>query len=248
VRDTLRTLYDRLLLRQRVGGREPVVAPHMLFLGPPGTGKTTVARLVGRMFQSLGLLPTAKILEVNRSDLVGGYVGQTAIRTREAIDRALGGVLFIDEAYSLAQGGPQDFGREAIDTLVAAMENERGRLVVISAGYPDAMNAFLDANEGLRSRFTVTVDFPNYPPEILYEILARMARTAGYTVDPAAGPAIQEWFRRRMATDRGSFANARTARNFLEQMEARLAGRVRGLPADADRALFTTLTEEDLPS
>ena len=245
VRDQLRALHQRLRHRQRIGAAG-IVAPHLLFVGPPGTGKTTVARLVGRMFHALGLLPRPDVVETGRAELVAGYLGQTAIQTQAMIDRARGGVLFIDEAYALAQGGPQDFGREAINTLVPAMTNLRGQLVVIAAGYPDAIAELLAKNEGLASRFGQTVEFPDYPPDDLVTILERMA-APDYALDPSARPAVAAWFTRCRAADPRAFANARTAGGLLEQMEARLAARTLDLPDDTEISLLTTLTAADLP-
>ena len=180
VKQVITDLASLLRHRQRIGS-DAVVAPHMLFLGPPGTGKTTVARLTGKILQALGVLRSGHVVEVSRADLVGGYIGQTAPKTNAVIERAREGVLFIDEAYSLARGEPggRDFGQEAIDAMVQAMENLRGKLVVIAAGYPGPMEQFLLSNPGLPSRFTERVEFPDYSESELAEILRRVCADAG---------------------------------------------------------------------
>ena len=246
VKEVITDLAYRLRHRQRIGGGR-VIAPHMLFLGPPGTGKTTVARLVGEIFQSLGVLRTGKVVEVSRADLVAGYIGQTAIKTTAVIDRARDGVLFIDEAYSLARGGSdgRDFGHEAIDTLVAAMENLRGQLVVIAAGYPGPMEEFLRSNPGLLSRFTERVAFPEYSEADLGEILRRNCVAEGYELPPEALAQAVRWFAARRRRHPDSFGNARASRDLFDRMEASLARRVSGEP-DGTPGL-STFREEDIP-
>ena len=149
-------------VRRRNGLNAVAPSPHLVFTGNPGTGKTTVARHIGRIYKSLGLLSSGHVVEVDRSQLVGGYVGQTAIKTREALDSAKGGVLFIDEAYSLARDHANDYGHEAIETILAYMENNRGQIVVVVAGYPAEMKTFMSRNPGLASRFDYTLPFPDY--------------------------------------------------------------------------------------
>jgi SpoVK/Ycf46/Vps4 family AAA+-type ATPase len=246
VKEVISDLAYRLRHRQRtVGGR--VIAPHMLFLGPPGTGKTTVARLTGEIFQALGVLRTGNVVEVSRADLVAGYIGQTAIKTTAVIDRARDGVLFIDEAYSLARGGAdgRDFGHEVIDTLVAAMENLRGQLVVIAAGYPGPMEEFLRSNPGLLSRFTERVAFPDYSEADLGEILRRVCVAEGYTLPPEVLAQAVRWFAARRRLDPDSFGNARAARSLFERMEASLARRVSGEPDEAPG--LSTFHQDDIP-
>lgn len=237
VKDAIRTLVNQLRLKQR-RGRGEVTAPHLLFLGPPGTGKTTVARMIGRIFKSLGLLVSGHVIEVGRKDLVGGYIGQTAIKTGERIADALDGVLFIDEAYSLSRGGDgRDFGQESIDTLNQDMENMRGRLAVIAAGYPRQMDEFLASNPGLASRFTVRVDFPDYSDGELLDIALAMAAKDEYVIAPAARERALAWFAAKRAASPGAFGNGRAARGLLAEMEARLGARVAADP-DADDSTF----------
>jgi len=245
VKDAIRTLVNQLRLKQRRGKGE-VTAPHLLFLGPPGTGKTTVARMIGRIFKSLGLLVSGHVVEVGRKDLVGGYIGQTAIKTGERIADALDGVLFIDEAYSLSRtGDSRDFGQEAIDTLNQDMENLRGRLVVIAAGYPRQMDEFLVSNPGLESRFTVRVDFPDYSDSELLEILLAMATKDEYVIAPAARDRALTWFAAQRAARLDAFGNGRAARGLLAEMEARLGARV---AADQDADDLSTFQAQDVPN
>jgi SpoVK/Ycf46/Vps4 family AAA+-type ATPase len=240
VKDGIRDLILRIQLSRR-RDRGDVVAPHMVFLGPPGTGKTTVAREIGRVLRELGLLTRGHVVETGRADLVAGYIGQTAIRTKERIEEAMGGVLFIDEAYSLARGGDLDFGQEAIETLVQEMENRRGRLVVIAAGYTAEMHRFISANVGLASRFTAKIEFPPYGLDDLQEILRNLAAAQGYRLDSAADDRTRVWFAAAMTSP--DFGNGRSARELLNAIETRLALRVADDPdADHDQILA-----EDVP-
>ncbi|MFI5957825.1 AAA family ATPase [Cryptosporangium sp. NPDC051539] len=248
VKDTIRRLANRLRLRQRLGGEAPV-APHLLFLGPPGTGKTTVAATIGRILHSLGLLAKGHVVEATRDKLVAGYVGQTEGKTTALIEKALDGVLFIDEAYSLAGRGENDFGRDAINVLVPAMESLRGRLVVVAAGYPEPMREFLAQNEGLASRFTVEVDFPSYTPDELGLILTRMAESSrpAYQVLPEVRTRAELVLARRQQARPRDFGNGRAARGLLVEMEERLAERTLELPEDVDPQQLTTFRPEDVP-
>ena len=206
-------------------GRERVVL-HMVFRGNPGTGKTTVARLVARLFRALGLLERGHLVEVERADLVGEYIGHTAARTREVVRRALGGVLFVDEAYSLARGGDKDFGREATDVLVKAMEDHRDELAVVLAGYGAEMDRLVQSNPGLRSRLATHLDFPDYTPDQLLRIVEAMAEGRQYRLTPAARLRIQEMLRAPGVRPVLSTGNARLMRNLLERALRRQAQRL----------------------
>lgn len=173
-------------LRRKNGMAPMATSPHLVFVGNPGTGKTSVARHIGRMYHRLGLLSSGHVVEVDRSGLVGGYVGQTAIKTREVLDSARGGILFIDEAYTLSQRHSNDYGQEAIETIMNYMENNRGQIVVIVAGYPGEMQDFLEANPGLASRFDHTIDFPDYSDDELVEIFGGIATQNDYEIDDDA--------------------------------------------------------------
>ncbi|MBB5121039.1 hypothetical protein AF335_20230 [Streptomyces eurocidicus] len=245
VKELIRDLVDRLRLRRlRGGGGFP--PPHMLFVGPPGTGKTTVARLTGRVLHALGLLARGHLVEVTRAELVAGYEGRTAARTQRAVRSALDGVLFVDEAYSLSRGRHGgDFGTEALDTLTREMDEHRDRLVVVAAGYPDEMDGFLARNPGLRSRFTERVTFPAYTGPELVEILRRAAARQGYGLPgPAADRALRRLERERAAHP-ADFGNGRAVRALLERMEARLARRL-GSAAAAPGAPLA-FAPEDVP-
>jgi SpoVK/Ycf46/Vps4 family AAA+-type ATPase len=242
VKDQIRVLVSQLRLAQRRGRpSEELIAPHIVFLGPPGTGKTTVARLIGEIFKSLGLLTSGHVVEVNRAKLVGGYIGQTALKTTERIDEAMDGVLFIDEAYALSRSeSGNDFGAEAIDTLVSEMENRRGRLCVIAAGYPADMESFLQANQGLASRFTAWVGFPDYSDGELVTILKGMAAKEGFALDAGTEAGARRWFAAARSREGASFGNARTARGLLGEMRRRLAERTADLPdGSPELDLFT---------
>jgi SpoVK/Ycf46/Vps4 family AAA+-type ATPase len=247
VKDAIHTLVNQIRLRQR-RGRGAVIAPHLLFLGPPGTGKTTVARLMGQIFKTLGLLVKGDMIEVGRAQLVAGYIGQTAIKTTKRIEDALDSVLFIDEAYALSVGGDgQDFGREALDTLNQEMENRRGRIAVIAAGYPDRMEAFLAANAGLASRFTARVEFPDYSGAELLEILRSMAAAEGYRITPEAEQRAGAWLAAERSARPDSFGNGRAARKLLSTMEARLGARLAALDDDGSDIDLSTFHGEDVP-
>lgn len=204
---------------------EPMVL-HTIFTGNPGTGKTTVARLFSRMLKEMGILQKGHTVEVERADLVAQYIGQTAQKTREVLKQAAGGLLFIDEAYSLARGGERDFGKEAIDTLVKAMEDQRDSLVVVLAGYPEPMEHFLQANPGLRSRFPITINFPDYSDIELYKIALGMLEQRDYTLTSNAQQELVRQIRRMRQGDPATFGNARAVRNLVEKVVRRQAVRL----------------------
>lgn len=197
---------------------------HMIFSGNPGTGKTTVARLLGRLFRGMGVLARGHLVEVERADLVGEYIGHTAQKTREQIQKAMGGLLFVDEAYSLGRGGEKDFGKEAIDVLVKAMEDCRNDFILILAGYSREMASFLKLNPGLSSRFPIQIAYPDYSVSELLEIAEMMAQQRHYSFSDASKKKLQRYLAERR-TDL-NFSNARLVRNLLEKSIRRQALRL----------------------
>ena len=226
-------------LRAEAGLKAPTITRHMIFNGNPGTGKTTVARLVAGIYRALGLLSQGQLIEVDRSELVAGFLGQTAMKTSEVVKSAEGGVLFIDEAYSLS--GDQ-YGTEAIDTLVKEMEDKRDDLVVIVAGYPLPMEVFIAQNPGLESRFRTTIDFVDYNDDELASIFQVMALAAEYDVDDAVVSRLREILG---TVRRGStFGNARYVRNLLEAAIGRHAWRLRDIEAPSLEQLRTIVADD----
>ncbi|KYG34972.1 stage V sporulation protein K [Alkalihalobacillus trypoxylicola] len=190
---------------------------HMIFKGNPGTGKTTVARLIAEFFHDMNVLEKGHLLEVERADLVGEYIGHTAQKTREVIKKAQGGVLFVDEAYSLARGGEKDFGKEAIDTMVKAMEDQQHDFVLILAGYSKEMDYFMSLNPGLPSRFPISMEFPNYSLEELIDILMAMASEREYKLSQEATRHLREHIKIIRFEQERSFSNGRYIRNLVEE-------------------------------
>ncbi|MFT7646284.1 MAG: stage V sporulation protein K [Candidatus Poriferisodalaceae bacterium] len=222
---------------------------HLVFLGNPGTGKTTVARLLAEMYRAIGLLNKGNMVEVDRASLVGQYVGHTTGRTNRAVKRALGGILFIDEAYSLTREGllgSNDFGSEAIETLLKRMEDHRDNLIVIAAGYPRLMRNFLDSNPGLRSRFAREITFPDYSTNELIAITKKLAHDADYELGPGADAVLGLVFDQAPRSE--GFGNARFARNLFEQaanqQALRLAAALGG--EQINQATLSTIDAQDV--
>lgn len=233
--------------RRAAGLKTPALSLHLIFTGNPGTGKTTVARRIGSIYRRLGLLQKGHVVECQRQDLIGEYIGHTAPKVRRKCEAAMDGVLFIDEAYSLMQPySDKDFGSEAISALVAEMENRRDRLVVIAAGHTQEMKAFLDANPGLRSRFWRTLHFEDYTAGELVEIFERFAIDGDYRLDAQARSVLLGRLEKSLAGRMRNFGNARHARNLFEQALEKHAVRV-GRLADPDCAALQTITAFDLP-
>lgn len=190
---------------------------HMIFKGNPGTGKTTVARLLAKIFQRMGVLEKGHLIEIERADLVGEYIGHTAVKVREQIRQSIGGIMFIDEAYSLARGGEKDFGKEAIDAIVKGMEDYKDNLVLILAGYKDEMELFLRSNPGLKSRFPIHIDFPDYTLEELLRIAERIVEKRDYQLSLSAKAKLAKIISYKRNEDGLNSGNARLVRNIIER-------------------------------
>lgn len=233
-------------LREENGMKQPSISLHLVFSGNPGTGKTTVARLLANIYKGLGVLSKGQLVEVDRGGLVVGYIGQTAIKTTEVVESALGGILFIDEAYTLTAGkGENDFGQEAVDTLLKAMEDHRDDLIVIVAGYPDLMEQFLSSNPGLRSRFNKFITFEDYTGDELMSIFKSMCSKQEYRLDDEAREYAQKYWADKAADHDDTFANAREVRNFMEAAISKQATRIISMDK-IDVDTLATLIKEDL--
>lgn len=232
-------------LRKERGFQVPVISYHLVFTGNPGTGKTTVARLVAQLYYQMGLLAQGQLVEADRSTLVAGYLGQTAIKTQKVIQEALGGVLFIDEAYSLAGEKEDSYGKEAIETLLKAMEDHRDELVVIVAGYDELMHKFINSNPGLRSRFNKYFHFPDYTGNEMASIFRRFCKTNGYTLDDALFGKLTERFGEMYQNRQEHFGNARTVRNLFERAINCQANRLAQM-SDISDASLSAINADDI--
>ena len=250
VKEEVRSLANFVKLqkkREAQGLKTPKMSYHLVFNGSPGTGKTTVARIVARIYKDLGVLKKGHTVETDRSGLVANYVGQTATKTNAIVDSALNGVLFIDEAYALVPegGGGQDYGMEAISTLLKRMEDDRDKLVVIIAGYTNEMKRFIDANPGLQSRFNRYIDFPDYSASELADIFKMYMKKNQYTLSPDAEEFLRERFKYAVAHKDRNFGNARYVRNVFEKSIQQQANRLAS-QSNLSKAQLTELTVSDL--
>ena len=230
-------------MRKDLGMKSVPVSLHLVFTGNPGTGKTTVARILAKIYKKIGVLSKGQLVEVDRSGLVAGYVGQTALKTQERIKEALGGILFIDEAYSLAQKDDA-FGQEAIDTVLKAMEDHRDDFVVIVAGYTGPMEKFINSNPGLKSRFNKYIEFPDYTLDELEAIFNLSCKKYDYHPDEDAQRQIRELLKVRMMTRHDNFANAREARNLFEEIVTNQARRIAAIENPTQEQITTILVED----
>ena len=248
VKQEISNLAAFLNLQIRRGETNTFQGKHYVFTGNPGTGKTTVARIMADVFRTLGILSRGQLVEADRSKLVSGYSGQTAIKTNQLIDSAMGGVLFIDEAYTLKSGDNDSFGGEAIDTLLKRLEDDRGKFICIVAGYTDQMHDFIDTNPGLKSRFTQTIHFDDYTPDELTEIFINLAKGKNFTVDDATRQAVHRQFEQLYLRRDKNFGNAREARRIfdaaVEKQSQRLMAEVNN-PNFKDEDMYR-ITEADL--
>ena len=232
-------------IRQNRGLKVPNVGMHLVFTGNPGTGKTTIARQIARIYKTLGMLSKGHLVETSRAGMVAGYMGQTAAKVESVVKEALGGVLFIDEAYTLSNGADGDFGQEAIDTLLKEMEDKRLDFAVIVAGYPEPMEEFLSSNPGLRSRFNRIIHFEDYSAKELVTIFEKMCADNQYKLSDAAKEHLTKYFEQRVKNKTSDFANAREVRNYFEETVTRQANRILTLN-NVDNDTIITIEKEDL--
>ena len=248
VKEQIQTIFNVQVVNKKCAEyniKRQNIGMNMLFTGNPGTGKTTVARLIGEIYHDKGLLSKGQFVEVSRADLVGKYVGHTAQIVKDTVKKAKGGVLFIDEAYSLSRSG-NDFGQEAIDTLVKEIEDNRDDLVVIAAGYPALMQEFMEANPGLRSRFPITVEFPDYSADDLLKIFRKYCSDNSFDMSAVILERVKATFKAEVVKKKRNFGNARMVRNYFDKMIMNHANRlVRNNMLDAEN--ITVITIDDLP-
>ena len=247
VKHEVETLYNFVKVQQQresMGLKTSSISLHCVFTGNPGTGKTTVARIVAQLYKELGVLKKGHLVETDRSGLVAEYVGQTAVKTNRVIDSALDGVLFIDEAYALSEGGNQDFGKEAISTLLKRMEDDRDHLVVILAGYSENIQHFLESNPGLQSRFNKYIHFPDYSEEELYEIFLLNLKKYEYSMTPEAQDKLRSIIKEEVEKADSKFGNGRYVRNLFEKTIEHQANRLASV-ANITPEVLSTITEND---
>ena len=249
VKKEVSNLASFLNLQIKRGETNTFQGKHYVFTGNPGTGKTTVARIMADVFRTLGIVAKGQLVEADRSKLVAGFSGQTAIKTNQLVDQAMGGVLFIDEAYTLKSGDGDTFGSEAIDTLLKRLEDDRGKFICIVAGYTDQMHDFIDSNPGLKSRFTQTIHFDDYTPDELTEIFLNLAKGKNFTVDEDTRAAIHRQFEQLYLRRDKNFGNAREARKVFDEAVERQSQRLVKLMNDPgfQESDMYSLTTEDLP-
>lgn len=249
VKEDLNALIDLMRvqkMREENGMKQTGINKHMVFMGNPGTGKTTVARLLAEIYAGIGVVEKGHLVEVDRSGLVSGYIGQTAMKVQDVVEEALGGILFVDEAYTLTSSkGQNDFGQEAVDTLLKAMEDHRDDLIVIVAGYTDLMQEFLDSNPGLRSRFNKYIIFEDYTAEEQFEIFCFMCKGMDYVLSKEAAKEAERFFKERNENKPETYANARDVRNYLEKAISNQATRIVQLK-NVDKETLAILEREDL--